>query len=126
MCDNDVMTDYSEFAPTKIAHEGIQDEVKRLMKDEGMSESDALRVAASTMSGAGDNPAGTVESVQTCTDLEGRSVPGLTGDDVPSKRTDPYAETEGIRHKKAEAGQDEADEWLKKNDPKYSNPLSIS
>jgi hypothetical protein len=117
MCNNIVMTDYSEFAPSKIAGVGLRDEVKKLMKEDGLSESEALRVAASTMSGAGDNPSGTVESVQTCTDLEGRAVPGLTGDDIPAKRNDSFAKTEAERHDLADKGKDEAAEWLRNNDP---------
>gem|GEM_PF-6032055 len=117
------MTDYNEFAPTKIAAEGLRDEVNRLMKEDGLSQSDALRVAASTMSGAGDNPRGTVESVQTCTDIGGKTVCGVTGDDIPEERQDPYAATEEQRHDLADKGKDEAAEWLRQNDPNYFKNL---
>jgi len=113
------MTDYSEFAPTKYASEGLKNEVKRLV-DEGLTEAEALRVAASTMSGAGNNPGGTVESVQTCMDIGGKCVPGLTGDDSPVERTDPFAATEVKRHEDANKGIDEAAQWLKEHDPNYA------
>ena len=119
------MTDYNEFAPTKFAAEGLKQEAEKLMKEEGLSQEEALRVAASTMSGAGDNPSGTVESVQTCTDIGGRSVVGVTGDDIPEARLDPYAKTEQIRHQKARQGVDDAAEWLRKNDPKYLKSMAI-
>lgn len=114
------MIDYSEFAHTDVARKGISDEVKKLM-EEGVSESDAVRMAASTLDGAGDNPEGTVESVQTCLDIEGRSVVGLTGDDVPIGRKDEYGKNEEQRHAAAESGVDEAEAWLRKNDPEYRN-----
>lgn len=123
MCNNDDMTDYSEFAPTKIAGEGLRDEVEKLMKEDGLSEAEALRVAASTMRGAGDNPRGTVESVQTCTDIGGRTVCGVTGDDIPEQRQDPFAKTEAERHDLADRGKDEAAEWLRQNDPNYLKRL---
>jgi hypothetical protein len=122
MCNNVFMTDYSEFAPTDIASKGLNDESKALM-DEGMSETDALRSAATTMDGAGDNPHGTVESMQTCLDLEGNPVNGLTSNDVPMKRNDEFADNEEKRHEAADAGKDEAAEWLRKNDPNYFKDL---
>lgn len=112
------MTDYSEFAQTNIGGKGLKDEAEALI-DEGMSETDALRTAATTMDGAGDNPNGTVESMQTCFDLEGMPVKGLTSDDIPRDRKDEFAKNEEDRHAAADAGKDEAEEWLKKNDPEY-------
>ena len=113
------MTDYSEFSPTRIAGEGLHNEVKKLMKEEGLSEADALRVAASTMDGAGDNPRGTVDSVQTCRDIGGKPIKGLTGSDGPSERTDFFSETEEKRHEMADKGRDAAAKWLRQNDPNY-------
>ncbi len=112
------MTDYSEFAQTNIGGKGLKDEAEALI-DEGMSETDALRTAATTMDGAGDNPDGTVESVQTCFDLQGNPVEGLTSDDIPRERTDEFSKSEAERHYAADEGKDEAEEWLKKNDPEY-------
>lgn len=117
------MTDYSEFSITKIASEGLKREAERLIKEEGLSETDALRSAASTMDGAGDNPDGTVESVQTCTDLEGNPVAGLTSDDNPTERTDSFAASEEKRQEMADRGKDEAAEWLRQNDPNYLKSL---
>jgi hypothetical protein len=116
------MNDNSEFAPTDIACKGINDEVKELI-DEGMSETDAIRQAASTMDGAGDNPQGTVESVQTCFTLDRKPVKGLTGSDSPSERKDEFASTQRARQKSAEKGKDEAAEWLRQNDPNYLKSL---
>ena len=116
---NGLMSDYSEFAPTEISRKGLENEIKRLMREEGLTESEAMRVAASTIDGAGDNPLGTVESVQTCMDITGRPVRGVTGRDSATERTDTFSRTAEKRRTEAEAGIDEAEEWLRKNDPEY-------
>ena len=113
------MNDNSEFAPTDIACRGLNAEAERLQKEEDLSPDEAMRVAASTMAGAGDNPQGTVESMQTCFDLEGKPVKGLTGDDNPIERKDEFAKNEEERHQAAEEGVDEAEQWLKEHDPNY-------
>ncbi len=113
------MTDYSEFAPNKYAAEGLRKEVEELM-DEGRTEAEALREAATVMSGAGDNPkGGTVEAIQTCYALGGNPVKGLTGDDAPLDRNDEFAKNEEERHAAADAGVDDAEAWLMQNDPEY-------
>lgn len=113
------MTDFSEFAPTDIAYQGLRSEAERLQREEGLSPDEAMRVAASTMAGAGDNPQGTVESMQTCFDLEGKPVKGLTSDDIPVGRTDKFAKNIERRYRAAEIGVDEAERWLMEHDPNY-------
>ena len=117
------MNNDSEFAPTGIAHQGLNDEAQSL-QEEGMSADDAMRVAASTMDGAGNNSQGTVESMQTCYDLQGKLVKGLTGDDRPRERRDEFAKNEEQRHEAAETGVDEAEQWLKEHDPNYGKKKS--
>jgi hypothetical protein len=114
--------DNSELAPTSIAIKGLVDE-KNALIEEGVSETDALRMAATTMDGAGDNRRGTVESLQTCYDLGGKEVKGLTGKDIPEERHDEYAENEEARHSAADAGEDEAAKWLRENDPSYKKQI---
>ena len=107
-----------EFAHTALAQEATFREARRLVDDEGVSWNDAMRAAATTLDGAADHPGKTVESVQTCTDLERNPIMGVSGDDIPEARNDPFGSSERKRHEEAELGLDEAAGWLKKHDPK--------
>ena len=102
------------LAHSPLAERALMREAQRLF-DSGEVESlvDGLRRACSTMDGAGNKRGETVESVQTCTDLFGEKVPGLTAPDTITPRTDKLARSETARRRRAEAGKDEAARWLR-------------
>jgi hypothetical protein len=102
-----------EFAHTDLAEQALRDEAKKLQDEEGLSADDAMRVAAATMDGAGDHEGKTVESMQTCMDLFGKPVKGLSGDDIPEERSDKYAVSEVKRHEAADRNMDLTALWLK-------------
>ena len=108
-----------DIAHSENARKGIFDEAKRL-EEEGMSPVDAMRVAAATMDGAGEGA--TVESMQTCRDLFGEVVPGLTTDDSNEPRSDRYSRTEAKRHSRADSGTDLTALWLKLAEVKTDTP----
>lgn len=89
--------------------------------DDGTASSpeDAIRMAAATLDGAGDREGATVESIQTCRDLGGQEVRGLTTNDTVKGREDKFARDETDRARAADLGVDDAEAWLKKNDPIY-------
>lgn len=79
---------------------------------------EAVRIAAATLDGAGEGV--TVESMQTCRDLGGNKVAGLTTDDSVTFRVDPFGETESFRAEEAEQGVDDAEKWLREHDSNYA------
>ncbi|KKT48249.1 MAG: hypothetical protein UW41_C0036G0007 [Candidatus Collierbacteria bacterium GW2011_GWC2_44_18] len=100
----------TEFTHSVKAEKGLRDEAARLVREDGLSENDALLAAAMTMDGAGEGE--TVESMQTCRNLFKEAVPGLTTDDIPFARNDEFARSQSKRHKQAERGVDLASIWL--------------
>lgn len=110
------------LANTELAEKALLTEASRLFEQgEVNSFEDGLRVAASTIRGAADRPGGTVESVQTCTNLQKEAVRGLTTADTVTARRDELADSEDTRAQLAEKGSDEAEKWLKENDPNYQS-----
>ncbi len=99
-----------EFAHTKVAEQALKTEARQLIEERGVSENDAMVIAAATMDGAGEGE--TVESMQTCRNLFGEPVKGLTTDDIPERRQDEYAATEAERHASAEENKDLGALWL--------------
>lgn len=115
----------NNLAHTRIADKAIADLVSELMADgTASSEAEAIRIACATMDGAGEREGATVESMQTCRDLLGESVPGLTTEDGVEGRKDKFAQTKDTRAEKAEEGKDTAESWLRENDPGYRKSKS--
>ncbi len=99
------------FSHSEYSEAGLLEEARKL-EEEGADPNDAMVIAAATMDGAGDNPKGTVESMQTCRTLFGEAVKGLTTSDIPRGRQDEFAESEGERHTNAEENKDLGALWL--------------
>lgn len=110
--EDDKGTGYA-YSHTELGQDAILKEAKRLEAEDGLSPDDAIRVAAATMDGAGDHEGETVESMQTCMDLFGKPVKGLSTSDIPVSRKDKYAATEARRHEAADRNVDPAAMWLK-------------
>ena len=110
----------ARLAHTRRAEQALILEAQRLLND-GVVDSleSGLRVACTTMDGAANKPGETVESVQTCTDLFAKEVPGLTSPDTITPRTDNLARSEAARQHKAEKGEDAVEGWLRLHDPQY-------
>ena len=102
-----------DFAHTELAEQALRNEARILVEEEGLSEDDAMRVAAATMDGAGDHVGQTVESIQTCMDLFGKPVKGLSTSDIPNRRGDEYAASEAKRHEAADKKMDSGALWIK-------------
>ena len=108
-----------EISYSSLTRKAILKEAERLLKEGVVSDwSEALRIAAATLDGTGEDV--TVEGIQTCRDIGGKPVSGLTTNDSPRKRTDEFSKSVEERAKKAEKGKDLAEEWLRKNDPEYN------
>lgn len=101
------------IAHTEFAAKAIRRCAAKLFDDGTASTPDeAIRIACATMDGAGDRKGMTVESIQTCMNLEGRPVPGLSTDDGLAERLDGYAGTVADRRERANNGTDAASLWM--------------
>lgn len=102
------------FSHSPLAERALIREAQQLF-DNGEVDSlvEGLRMACTTLRGAANRPGQTVESVQTCTDLFAEKVPGLTGSDTVTGRTDRLVRSSEARRRRAEAGKDEAAKWLR-------------
>lgn len=87
---------------------------QQLMDEEGYSWNDASYIAAVEIDGASDEGL-TVESIQTCKDLFGESIRGVSGDDSVKKRQDPFLRSEKRRDFLASIGVDEGGDFLLKD-----------
>lgn len=108
------------IAHTKLASDAIYRCAEDLLRDGTASTpEEAVIIACATLDGAGDHKGWTVESVQTCTDLEGRPVAGMSTNDCTDIREDEFSDNELLRQEMADLGGDEAEKWLRRNDDKY-------
>jgi hypothetical protein len=104
-----------DFGFDQESNRAMREEIQNLMDNEGMSYEQAAFAAAATLDGAGE--LATVNSIQTCTDIGGNPIPGLSGPDAAVCRLDENVATEVKRRRAAEKGQDEAALWLEEHDP---------
>lgn len=95
------------------ANEAMNTAIDQLMA-EGWSAGAAAYEAAATLEGAGETA--TVNSIQTCTELGGIPVPGLTGTDSVTCRLDEHSKTQSRRLLAANLGFDAAAIFILKHD----------
>ena len=108
------------IAHTRLATDAIYRCAEDLLRDGTASTpEEAVRIACATLDGAGDHEGWTVESMQTCTDLEGRPVREMSTNDCVDGREDEFSDNELLRHEVADMGGDVAERWLEKNDSEY-------